>query len=400
MRFKYIGYSVDGKKITGYIDASSLKEARKRLKDAGIAFESVKKTASISFRFKKEIPRNVLMELSDTLAIYLKSGVPLAKAFEFAKEQFENSRVLDFIYQVQKQIEEGRSFYQALSGQNVYNVPSFYKESVKVAEEAGALQEVLAEISQFLKSINEIEEKTKRAMIYPGFIMIISVFIVSFMLAFIVPKITKFFTQMHQELPNSTRFVIAVGDFFASNWLYLLTGAVLAVFLFSYASKKVKSFRRILHFMALKIPVIKDIIIYSNLGKFSYLMSIMARSGVNFVHSVKLSANAMENELLKEVLQKSSKDLVEGKNFSASLIGNGFTYDRNFLRAAMLAEETSETENIFNNLSEYYKNKNASKIEVLLSMMEPILILIIGAVVGFIVSAMLMPIFSMDFLTK
>ncbi|WP_187647807.1 type II secretion system F family protein [Nitrosophilus labii] len=398
MRYRYIGFSKKGEKVSGYIEASSIEEAKRKLKDASIVYEELKEIKPLlpSFNFKKEVPKNILIDFSKTLSIYLKSGISIAKAIRLAKNQFSDGKTLDFLFQIQKNIDEGKSFYQALDKQKIYDIPKFYKESVKIAEETGTLQEVISEMADFLKNLKSMEDKTKRALIYPLFIIIVAIFMISFMLSFVIPKISAIFLQLHQELPKITKLVISIGDFLTQNWIGLVFIIFLLIFSFSFTVKKIYRFRYMLHFFILKIPIIKDIAIASNLGKFSYLMSVLTNSGVNFVHSAKLSSETLQNEVIKRIFQDASKELVEGKRFSNALVKNGFNFDKSFIQSIALAEETSEVTEIFKNLSELFKEKNSAKIELFLSLLEPTLLLVVGIIIGFIVTAMLLPIFSMN----
>lgn len=255
-------------------------------------------------------------------------------------------------------------------------------------------------MATFLKNQKNIEDKTKRAMIYPLFIITVSIFMIAFMLSFVIPKITNIFLQLNQELPKITQLVIKSGDFLSDNWILIIISFFIFIFMFKFLINKVYRFRYFLHFIFLKIPIIKEIIISSNLGKFSYLMSVLTNSGVNFVHSAKLASETLENEVFKKIFKDSSSNIVEGKKFSVALVKNGFDFDKSFIQALSLAEETSEVSEILKNLSELYKENNSSKIEVFLSLLEPSLLLIVGGIIGLIVTAMLLPIFSMNILSS
>jgi len=398
MLYKYKGFANNKKRISGKIEALNLEEAKRKLKSAGIVYEEIREINSFlpSFSFRKDIPKNTLIDFSKTLSIYLKSGISIAKAIKLSKNQFNAHKTLDFLYQIEKNIDEGKSFYLSLEKQNVYKIPQYSKESVKVAEETGTLQEVMSKMANFLKNQKSIEDKTKRALIYPLFIIVVAVFMISFMLSFVIPKISNIFLELHQELPKITQFVIKSGDFLSSNWKIILVFLILFILILSFAVKKIYKLRYALHYFFLKIPIIKDIKITSELEKFSYLMSVLSTSGVNFVHSVKLALETFQNEVIKDIFKKASKDLVEGKRFSHSLVKNGFNYDKSFVHSIALAEETGEVKEILKNLSELYKERNISKIEIFLSLLEPMLLLVVGGIIGFIVTAMLLPIFSMN----
>jgi general secretion pathway protein F/type IV pilus assembly protein PilC len=148
--------------------------------------------------------------------------------------------------------------------------------------------------------------------------------------------------------------------------------------------------------LALKTPFFGDIVQSSELGRFSYIASVLIRSGVPFVQTVNLGANVLNNSVIKEKFLSASSKVVEGSKFSNALTKGGFKIDRSFVQAIALGEETSQVSNILQNLSDLYFEENRDKIGIFLSLLEPMLMLIVGGVIGFIVSAMLLPIFSMN----
>jgi len=268
--------------------------------------------------------------------------------------------------------------------------------TVKVGEEGGKLDIVLHEIANFLKDEDKIKSKTSQALIYPLFIVIVAVFTIGFMLTTVVPKIVRVFDNLHQQLPLITQVVINTGNFLKNNYVLLITLLIIISSILVFLYKKVYRFRYFIHKTMLKIPVLKNIIIASELGRFSYLTSTLVNAGVNYINAVNLAVNTLKNSAIKETFQKALKDVLEGKKLSTSLKKSGFDYDISFLQAIALAEETSKVEEVLKNMSEIYFEENESRINTLLSMIEPLLIIIVGGAIGFIVTAMLLPMFSMS----
>ena len=398
MLYKYKGFKKDGSLIKGKIEASSLQNAKQKLKEEGIYYESLREIKGIefSFAFTRKIPKEFLLKFARVLSAYLRSSIPLANALNLSKNQFNRTVYKNFIYQLITAIEEGQNFYQSLERQKIYKIPSFFVQSVKVAEEAGNLQEVLSELSNFIKMQLRLEQKSLRTLIYPPFIIMVAFMMISFMLTFVVPKITKLFVQMKQELPLLTKIVVATGEFLKENYIGIFVAIMVIGFLLSFVFKKSLTFRYFVHLSILKFPFIGKIELASNLSRFSYLVSLLSSSGVTFVHAVRLASEAMDNEVLKKIFLDSASSIVEGKKFSLSLMKNGFKYDESFVQAISLLEETSEVEDILKNLAALYQEENENKIEIFLSLLEPILLLVVGGIVGVIVAAMLLPIFRLN----
>ncbi|MCH9813210.1 MAG: type II secretion system F family protein [Epsilonproteobacteria bacterium] len=402
MIFKYVGFDKSGQRVKARIEAIDLDEAKRKLKAKGIIYERINESGEsifkkFNFKRKHTLSAKHLAALSRNLAIYLRSGIPIVNVIRLAKLQYEKDPILvDFLTSLETSMDEGKSYYVALESQEIIELPPFYKQSIKVAEESGSLSEVLFEMARFVEEGDKVAGKVKQALIYPAFIVIISVLMVAFMLTTVVPKITGMFTQLKQELPSITKFVIALGDFLGAYWLVIAVAIMLMSIVFGYMVKTSSSFKFAYHKFLLRLPLFGKIIQTFELARFSYITSVLVRSGVTFVHAVKLASNILDNVAIREQFVSASKDLVEGKKFSSSLSKHGKDIDKSFVQAIALGEETSEIAMVMENLANLYFEENRSKIDLFLSLMEPLLILFVGAMIGFIVVAMLLPIFSMN----
>lgn len=402
MIFKYVGFDQNGKKVKARIEASDLDEAKRKLKAKGVIYESINESGESIFKKfnlkrKHTLSAKHLAALSRNLAIYLRSGIPIVNVIRLAKLQYEKDPILvDFLTSLETSMDEGKSYYVALESQEIIDLPPFYKQSIKVAEESGSLSEVLFEMARFVEEGDKVAGKVKQALIYPAFIVIISVLMVAFMLTTVVPKITGMFTQLKQELPGITKFVIAMGDFLGAYWLLIAVSIMIISVVFGYMVKTSETFKFGYHKFLLRLPLFGKIIQTFELARFSYITSVLVRSGVTFVHAVKLASNILDNAAIRDQFVRASKDLVEGKKFSSSLSKHGHDVDKSFVQAIALGEETSEVAMVMENLANLYFEENRNKIDLFLSLMEPILILFVGAMIGFIVVAMLLPIFSMN----
>ena len=402
MIFKYVGYDKNGTKVKARIEATNLEDAKKRLKAQGIIYESLKE-AKESFLDKIDLHRSstisatLLSQLTRNLAIYLKSGIAIVNVIRLAKTQYEGEPLIhDFLTSLQTSMDEGNSFYHALDAQKIISLPTFFKQSIKVAEESGALSEVMFEMARFIAEQDKVTKKVKQALVYPSFIVLLSIMMVAFMLTTIVPKITAMFTQLHQELPLVTKIVIASGDFLGKYWLFIAIVILIGAGAFAFLKKTSEGFVYWWDNLLLKLPLFGNIIKTFELARFSYIASVLSKSGVTFVHAVKFATNVIDNAVMKKEFEKAVKDVVEGKKFSSSIAKYGKHIDKSFIQAIALAEETSEVKAVMQNMAELYFEENENKINLFLSLLEPALILFVGVTIGVIVVAMLLPIFSMD----
>ncbi len=402
MIFKYKGIDAKGKKVSDKLEALSLSDAKSKLKLKKIMYQRIKEESpsifsNLSFSRKYKIPAKELSSLSRELSMYIRSGITIVSALKIVQTHYEkNPKMKLFLTTLSTHLNEGKNFYTALEMQTVVILPEFFKQSIRVSESGGILDKVLLELSRFLKEQDRINKEIKSAFAYPSFMIIISLLMISFMLAFVVPQITGIFESMDQELPAPTIFVIAMGDFFNDNFIKILAGIFIFVALFLLLMKKSKIFAYGVHSILLKLPLFGDIIQKSELARFSYIASLLTASGVPFVQTINLSANILNNLVLKEIFLKASKKVVEGKLLSHALNEYVDTVDYAFIQSIALGEETSQVENVLTNMSELYFEENRDKISMLLTLLEPALMLFVGGVIGFIVAAMLLPIFSMS----
>ncbi len=402
MIFKYKGINSTGKKVTNKIEATSLNEAKSKLKAQDIIYtsideESISIFSNINFNTTYKISPKDLSILSRELSMYIRSGITIVSALKIIQTHYENNKKIKlFLTTLSTYLDEGKNFYTALDTQTIVQLPEFFKHSIKVSEDSGILDEVLMELSRFLKEQDSINKEIKSAFAYPTFMVVISLFMISFMLAFVVPQITGIFENNHQELPTPTIVVVALGDFFNQNFTNILAIIFVSVSGFIFMMKQSKKFAYMVHKLLLKLPLFGTIIQKSELARFAYIASLLTRSGVPFVQTVNLSANILDNLVLKEIFVEASKKVVEGKHLSQALNGSNIKVENAFVQAIALGEETSELQNVLTNISELYFEENRDKISTLLTLLEPSLMLFVGGSIGFIVAAMLLPIFSMS----
>ncbi len=402
MIYSYKGIDAKGAKKSGQIEADSLEQAKQKIKALGIYTISVK---SSSFNFKNilsikkqpAISSKELAMISRDLAMYLRAGVPIVAATKLITSHLpKNGRLRIFFQSISSLLDEGKDFYTALEKQKIFKIPDFYKQAIKISENSGILDKVLLELSSYLKEQDKLFAQVQNALFYPGFILSVSIAMVGFMLGFIVPKITSIFEQMHQALPKVTRIVISLGNGVRENWIYILFFILLFISAFILFYKHNKRFRKAIDRVILLIPFFGNIVRNSEIGRFSYISSILLHSGVPFVQTVNMASRTIKNEVIKEIFLESSKSIVEGKKIASTLIPKSDILGASFVQAIGIGEETSELETMLKNLANLYLEENRDKIDIFLSLLEPLLMLMVGSLVGTIVIAMLLPIFSIN----
>jgi len=399
MLFKYKGFDKTGKKVKGTVTANSIEEAAQKLRLKNIYHEGLTPTKEFSLESfsKRQMPGELLSTFSKELSSYLNSGMTILTAIKLLENQHEGEKkYVSFLNSVKTMIDEGKSLYHALNTQKVYVLPEFFLQSLNVAGQSGKMVEVLTNMANFFSAQNKIKKQVKGAMTYPAIIFTVAIGMTSFLIAFVVPKITEIFEDTGQVLPPITQFVLALSDFLTSNYIILITAILLLLVIFKIAYSKIDTFHRIIDSLLLKVPVLGTLIQNHELGRFSYILSLMLNSGVAYAQAVQLAKATFANYGLRDLFEKASIKVVEGNKLSNSLqLSKGAKLKRNFMQSLALGEESSEVAQILDNTSQLYAEENEDKLKLLLGLLEPFMMLFIGVVVGVIVAAMLLPIFTM-----
>ena len=399
MLFKYKGFDKSGKKVKGTVTASSVEEAGQKLKNKGIYHEGLTPTKEFSLEAfsKRQMPGELLAIFSKELSSYLNSGMTILTAIKLLENQHEGEkRYVSFLNSLKTMIDEGKSLFQALQSQKVYTLPDFYLQSLNVAGQSGKMVEVLTNMATFFSAQNKVKKQVKGAMTYPAIIFTVAIGMTSFLIAFVVPQITEIFDDTGQKLPPITQFVLGISDFLTAHYVALIVGFILFIVIFKIAYAKIEGFHRLIDAWLLKVPVLGTLIQNHELGRFSYILSLMLSSGVAYAQAVHLAKSTFGNYGLRTLFEKANIKVQEGNKLSNSLqMTKGAKLKRNFMQSLALGEESSEVASILDNISALYAEENEDKLKLLLGLLEPFMMLFIGVVVGVIVSAMLLPIFTM-----
>jgi len=403
MLFKYTGFDKNGHKVTNKIESSTLEMAKKQLKQKKIIYTKINEDKfsffeSNLFKRKTKLKSLVLSTITRDLSIYLNSGISLLNAVKLLSQRYQKDKKLNpFFISIISYLDEGKNLYTSLVEQKIIELPEFYMQSIKISEDGGILQSVLVELADYLKEQDKLNKQISSAMAYPMFIIAVSFLMVGFMLSFIVPKITAVFEQNGQALPPMTEFVIDAGDFVTNYYHILLISLFSLILLFTFMLKQYPQFKYTIDTFMLKIPFIGTLIEIGELSRFAYMNSILIKSGIPIVQAFKLGSNILKNSVIKKLFTDASMEVVEGKNLSTILDKSEiYKIDIAFIQAISIGEETSSLSIMLQNLAELYTTQNKDKIAIFLTLLEPMFMLIVGGLIGFIVVAMLLPIFSMS----
>lgn len=395
MIFKYKGFDKNGNTVRATITADTLADAKQNLEFNGVLLETIREQRSF---FTPKIPNSELVIVCRNLSIYLKSSIPLYQALALLKNSYEgNKKMILWLDALINSLKSGKTFFEALEQQNIFKMPQFFLYSIKVSEKSSSLVSTLKELSEFMNGIERIKKEVTKAFVYPGFIILVSIALINFMLTNIVPNIVDMFTSMGNELPPSTQFTLDVSNFLQNYGLYLLLFFIISFSLMGFFFAQQGTFRLKVDTLLLRLPLVKSILMNYELGRFCSVTALLLKNGVPFAQTMNFSSKIFSNTLLQRVFEGISSQIVEGRSFFDSVKSQDMLkLPPDFLSAVAIGEDSSELPSTLTTLSEFYEENNKDKISILLSLMEPVLMVFVGGVIGFLVISMLLPIFSIS----
>ena len=395
MIFTYSGFDKNGNSVKSTISADSIVEAKEALLSSGILIEKIKEQKLF---FTKKIQNSELVIICRNLSIYLKSSIPLYQALSLLKNSYEgDKKILLWLDALINSLKSGKTFFEALESQNIFKLPQFFLYTVKVSEKSSSLAPTLKELSDFMNGIERIKKEVTKAFVYPSFIILISIVLINFMLINIVPNIVDMFTSMGNKLPASTQFTLDVSNFLQDYGVYLLILFFGSISATGFFWAKQGKFRLYVDTILLKLPLFKTILLNYELGRFCSVTSLLLKNGVPFAQTMNFSSKIFSNALLQKVFENISGQIVEGSSFFDSVKSQDMIkLPADFISAVAIGEDSSELPFTLETLAEFYEENNKDKIAILLSLIEPVLMVFVGGVIGFLVISMLLPIFSIS----
>ncbi|NWF76017.1 MAG: type II secretion system F family protein [Nitrospirae bacterium] len=388
--FQYRGYKPDGSEVEGTIEANSQKDAVLRLKEGGLYPKDVQ-TALYKKRFRIFSPSTaaVLPSFTRQLSILLAAGVTLMEALHSLSEEYKGFWK-NMIVDIKERVSAGSAFSKALE-EYPKIFPAFYINMVSAGESSGNLDSVLSRLSDFLESQSSLKSKVRTSMIYPLFMICIGFIVLSFLFTFVIPKITRIFNDTQNALPFITVILIAVSEIFQNYWWFLI-GILIGII---YSIKKLKEKNRLLIDRFLfKLP--GGILQSLYFGRFTRTLGFLLEGGLPVLRALELSARSIGNKDLEIKVIRAGEKVAEGAKLSTSLEG----FPPVLLQLISTGERSGKLIDVLGKAADSYEEEFSRRVQKALSLLEPGMILLMGLIVGFIVLAVLLPIFQLNQLVK
>lgn len=359
--------------------------------------ENVSQSRKKRIGFRKKIPISHIASLTRQLYDLIDSGIPLLRALGIATRQVKDSSFKEMIDQIYIFVQDGASFSEALMKyKDVF--PVLYINMIKAGEISGNLALILDRLSVFLEKDEETRSKIKSSLIYPCLILLVGAITVFVLLTFVIPRLTDMFQDLSASLPLPTLLLISMSDFLAQFWwiiLFLLF--VMGFFLKRYSVSQLGEIR--IDRLKLKLPIIGQLIQHGEIARFSRTLATLLSSGVAIVPALESVSDVLDNKILKAEAKEIAKRVSSGSSLSDSMKASSF-FPEFVCHMIAIGEESGRLDSSLSKLASSYEKKTQGTIKIFVSLLEPLLIVGIGLIIGFVIISMLLPIFQMNFIIQ
>ncbi|KKP97924.1 MAG: hypothetical protein UR99_C0005G0020 [Candidatus Moranbacteria bacterium GW2011_GWD2_36_12] len=400
-KYIYTAKSYDGQTKGGEAVAQDEKNLAQQLRSEGFLVTSIslvkeEDTNSVSVKFMDRfntVPLKEKMVFARNLSVMVASGLTVSRAINNLALQTENKVFKKVLLDIFEEVQGGKSLSDSMAKYpNVFG--ELFVNMVRVGETAGNLDEVLKIVAVQLEKEHDLKSKVKGAMIYPGVILTVMIVIGYIMLTFVLPKLMGVFKDMNAELPVMTRMIVNLSDMLRNNGL--LTGILFVIFvLFMQWFLRQPSGKKVLSWVSIKFPIFSPLVKQMNCARFARIYSSLLKSGVGSVESLKIISRTLTNYYYQKVLLDSVDDIQKGVSLSKILSEHSDIFPVLVSQIVQVGEETGKTETVLLQLAEFYEDEVDQITKNMSAIIEPLLMVVIGAAVGFFAIAMLQPMYSM-----
>jgi len=402
--YEYSALDINGKNTSGVVDAESALAARQKLRDSKIFPVSIKevsvtsaekevKTFSLLRFFSRSIKLSELSMMTRHLATLVGAGFPLVSAIDTLIPQTGSHVFKKTLANIKDSIVEGKSFADALSlYPEVFS--AIYINMVRSGETSGTLEIVLERLADIAEKQQALRSQIRSALFYPVFMLIIGAVVLFFLLAYIVPNITSIFSDMNQILPAPTRFLIAFSDLFKHYWWVIFIVILVVIF----AVRSIKKTSRGSYFLdksLLSFPLIGTLAEKLAVARFSRTLGSLLENGVPMLHALEIVKNIVGNIIISNAVETAAKE-VEGGQGLGVVLAESKVFPNLFTQMVKVGEQSGELEKMLKKAADVYENEIELSVMNITSMLEPVMILIMGIIVAFIVISICLPIFEMN----
>jgi type IV pilus assembly protein PilC len=391
--FAWEGTDKKGSRVKGETSGQSPALVKAQLRKQGINPIKVrKKSASLFGGGKKITPMDIAL-FARQMATMMKAGVPLLQSFDIIAEGVDNANMRKLIDDIKQHVASGNSFAAALRTRPQY-FDDLFCNLVDAGEQAGALENLLDRVATYKEKTEALKAKIKKAMNYPIAVIVVAVIVSAILLIKVVPQFESVFANFGAELPAFTQFVIGISNGLQTWWFVILLVMFCFAFAFKETHKRSERFRNWLDRLALKAPIVGDIIYKSSVARYARTLATTFAAGVPLVEALDSVAGATGNIVFKDAVLKIKQDVTSGMQLNFSMRSTG-VFPSMAIQMTAIGEESGALDMMLDKVASYYEAEVDNAVDGLTSLMEPLIMSVLGVLVGGLIIAMYLPIFQL-----
>lgn len=391
--YVWAGKDRKGNASKGEIMGSSIALAKAQLRKQGMIPDKVKKKPKPLFGGSKKITPFDIAMLTRQLATMMKAGVPLVQSFDIVADGLENKGLQELVVTIRNDISSGSGFAASLR-KHPKHFDDLYCNLVDSGEKAGALEAMLDRIATYLEKTELLKKKVKKAMTYPIAVIVVAIVVTAILLVKVVPQFESLFQGFGAELPVFTQMVVRLSEWMQSWWFVVLLGIVGTIFLFKESKRRSQKFSDIVDKYVLKLPVVGEILDKSAVAKFGRVLSTTFAAGVPLVDALDSVAGATGNAVYRDAIQRIKNDVSSGTQLQASMRQQDI-FPVMAVQLTAIGEESGNLDEMLQKVAEHYEAVVDDMVDNLTALMEPMIMAVLGVLVGGLIIAMYLPIFQM-----
>ncbi|GAA3895429.1 type II secretion system F family protein [Halomonas cibimaris] len=388
-RWKWKGTSADGHKVRGTAISASRAEVKSTLQRQNITVRRIRKRLGGP---GKVTPLDVAL-FARQMATMTRAGIPLLQALEVIRDSLDKPAMVALLRRMIADVTAGSSFSDTLRRQPRH-FDRLFVNLVHVGEQAGAMDDILSRLASYKEAVESLKGRVKKAMWYPGAVMAMGIGVTIILLVKVVPQFESMFQSFNAELPAITRITIHLSEQAQQYWLHALGAVMLAGLAFRYMHRRSEKFAYRVDAWLLSLPIVGDILHMSAVARFSRTLATTFSSGVPLADGLKSTAGSTGNRVYESAVLRARDDVIGGRplNFAVRMTN---MFPTQVVQMLSIGEETGALDAMLNRVADYYEEQVNNKVETLTSLMEPFIIAVLGLLVGGVVVAMYMPIFTL-----
>ena len=392
--FVWSGTDRNGRKSKGEVLATSAAIAKVQLRKQGVVAKSVKKKPKplVTFGAKKIKPADIAI-FTRQLATMMKAGVPLVQAFDIVAEGTDHEKMRELIMAVRTDVSSGTGLAGALE-KHPAHFDELFCSLVASGENSGTLEVMLDRVATYKEKTEALKAKIKKALTYPIAVIVVAIVVTGILLVKVVPQFAETFQSFGSDLPGFTLFVLRISDWVQSWWFILLLGFFAAGYAFSQAKRRSKRFADWIDSVALKLPIIGGVVHDAVIARFSRTLSTTFAAGVPLVEALESTAGAAGNAIYAQAIRRIRDDVTAGTALAMAIRTTGL-FPTMLLQMTAIGEESGSLDDMLGKVADHYEAAVDNAVDSLSSLMEPMIMSILGVLVGGLMIAMYLPIFML-----